>query len=320
MNVKRTRKGGRLLGPPVRDISVKRGMRLDGLAREMAGSGGFVAKKTGEAVDLLEAMVRDRGCLKFLSFPACIIATGCRGVIRTLVKERLIDVIVTTCGTLDHDLARSWATYHHGDFDVDDVELHRAGIHRIGNVFVPMKNYGIVLEEKIQPVLNELWRMGKRSISTRELAWELGRRAGRDSILRWAWRKKVPVYIPGIFDGAVGSQLWLFWQTHREFGINEFEDQQELADLVFGAKRSGALIIGGGISKHHVIWWNQFKGGLDYAVYITTAPEWDGSLSGARTREAISWGKIRERARHITVEGDATLLLPVMTGALLERL
>ena len=76
-------------------------------------------------------------------------------------------------------------------------------------------------------------------------------------------------------------------------------------------------MIGGGISRHHLIWWNQWNGGLDYAVYITTAPEWDGSLSGARTREGISWSKVSEEAKHITLEGDATVLLPLVVGPFL---
>ena len=92
------------------------------------------------------------------------------------------------------------------------------------------------------------------------------------------------------------------------------------AGIVFNAKKSGAIIIGGGISKHHVIWWNQFKEGLDYAVYLTTAVEYDGSLSGAQTREAISWGKIKEMADHVAVEGDATVTLPIIIGAIVERL
>ena len=68
----------------------------------------------------------------------------------------------------------------------------------------------------------------------------------------------------------------------------------------------------GGISKHHVIWFNQFRNGLDYAVQVSTAVEYDGSLSGAQTREAISWGKVKEDASHITVEGDVTVLLPLV--------
>ena len=79
-------------------------------------------------------------------------------------------------------------------------------------------------------------------------------------------------------------------------------------------------MIGGGISKHHTIWWNQFKGGLNYALFITTATQYDGSLSGARLKEAVSWGKIDKKAEYVTVDGDATIILPVLLSALYERL
>jgi deoxyhypusine synthase len=97
-------------------------------------------------------------------------------------------------------------------------------------------------------------------------------------------------------------------------------DSGELNNIVFDAKKSGALIVGGGISKHHTIWWNQFKDGLDFVVYVSTADEWDGSLSGARPREAVSWGKISAKAKRIMVEGDASVILPVMMSALVARL
>lgn len=310
----------KILGPAVKDISLRKGMGSDELLRQMKAGGGFVAKKLGVAVDILERMEREKECVKFLSFPACIVATGCRGVIRDLVKDKLVDVIVTTCGTLDHDLARTWRNYYHGSFEMDDAKLHREGINRIGNVLAPNESYGLVLEDKMQPILRELWKKGKRDFLIKDMIWEFGKRLDKNSILYWAWKNKVPVYVPGIFDGAFGSQLWMFWQDHREFKLDEFRDEQELSDIVFGAKRAGALMIGGGISKHHVLWWNQYRGGLDYAVYITTAPEWDGSLSGARTREAVSWGKVKEKASHVTVEGDATVLLPLLIGALTERL
>jgi len=102
--------------------------------------------------------------------------------------------------------------------------------------------------------------------------------------------------------------------------VDVLRDEDELSDIVFNAEKTGAIIIGGGISKHHTIWWNQFKGGLDYVVYITTAVEWDGSLSGARVREAISWGKVSENAKHVTVYGDATVLLPIVVASVLDRL
>ena len=130
-------------------------------------------------------------------------------------------------------------------------------------------------------------------------------------------KKNIKVFVPGPTDGAVGSQLWLFWQSHKDFTLDILAEEHELSDIVHEAKSTGAVMIGGGISKHHTIWWNQFRDGLDYAVQVTTAPEWDGSLSGARVREAVSWGKVRPKARRITVEGDATVMLPLILGPLL---
>ncbi len=98
--------------------------------------------------------------------------------------------------------------------------------------------------------------------------------------------------------------------------VDNFRDESLLSDIVFDSKCTGALVLGGGVSKHHLIWWNQFRGGLDYAVYITTAVEYDGSLSGARVREAISWGKVRGEARRVTVEGDASVLVPLLYAGL----
>jgi deoxyhypusine synthase len=309
---------------PVQDIELTKNMTTNQLIKALYNSGGFSAKKVADGVGILEHMIKEKNCIKFLSFPACIISTGTRGVIKELLKRKLFDVVITTTGTLDHDLARVWRDYYHGSFMADDKELHQRGINRLGNIFIPLECYGAILEEKIQPILNEIYT-AKQKWSTKDLIWEFGKRLekeknGKDSILYWAWKNKIPIYVPGITDGAFGSQLWMYYQNHRNFTIDLFKDEQELSDIAFTAKKTGALIIGGGISKHHVIWWNQYCNGLSYAVYITTAVEHDGSLSGAQTREAISWGKIAEKADNITIEGDATVLLPLMIGALFERL
>ncbi len=309
---------------PVRDIQLKKGMNSNELMKELYDSGGFSAKKVAVGVDIIEKMVKEKDCIKFLSFPACICSTGTRGVIKELLKRKLFDVVITTTGTLDHDLARVWKNYYHGSFMADDAELRKRGINRLGNIFIPNECYGKILEDKMKPILSELYEIKKRW-STKELVWEFGKRLekeknGKDSILYWAWKNKIPVFVPGITDGAFGSHLWMYYQEHRDFTIDLLKDEQEISDIIFDAKKSGALIIGGGISKHHVIWWNQYKDGLDHVVYITTAVEYDGSLSGAQTREAISWGKLKEKADNITIEGDATVLLPLMTSALFERL
>ena len=305
----------------VSDITLTKGITANELVKQMFDSGGFTAKKLASGVNILETMVKDTDCKIFLSFPACIVSTGTRGVIKDLIKNKLIDVVITTCGTLDHDLARVWKNYYHGDFLMDDKKLHKKGVNRLGNVLIPNESYGIVLEQKMQPIILEIYNKGKKELSTKEIIWEFGKRIDdENSILYWAYKNKIPIYVPGITDGAFGSQLWMFWQEHKDFKINLFEDEQELMNIVFDAKKTGALMIGGGISKHHVIWWNQFRDGLNYAVYITTAPEYDGSLSGARIREAVSWGKVKEDAKFVTVEGDATVILPLMIASLIDRL
>lgn len=303
---------------PIADMEIDGNTRVKDLTAQMLASGGFTAKKLGLACEIMRRMLREPNCTIFLSFPACVISTGTRGVIRKMVEDRLVDVVVTTCGTLDHDLARVWRKYYHGDFLADDAELHRKGINRLGNIFIPNESYGVVLEQKMQPILEELFREGKRTLSSRQLAHEFGLRLeDKKSILYWAARNDIPVYVPGITDGAFGSQLWLFRQQHPQFNLDVLKDEQELSDIVFTSKKAGAVMIGGGISKHHVIWWNQFRDGLDYAVYLTTAEEYDGSLSGARLREAVSWGKVKETAHYVTVEGDATITLPLIVDSVL---
>jgi len=307
-----------LLRRPVRDIEIRGGKGVADLVVQMEGAGGFTAKKVAVGVDILRTMFTDTRCTTFLSFPAALVATGVRGVLRTLVERKLVDVVLTTCGTVDHDLARAWRDYYHGEFEMDDVALHRLGLNRLGNILVPNESYGIILEAKLQPWLRDMYKE-RKAWSTKELLWEFGRRVGdKSSILYWCSRNKIPVIVPAITDGAVGYQLWSFWQEHQDFRIDEFRDERDLSDIVFPAKRTGALMIGGGVSKHHTIWWNQFRGGLDLAVYITTAAEHDGSLSGARLREGISWGKVKETARQVTIEGDASALLPLMIAAALE--
>jgi len=305
----------------VKDYQFTEKMSVDELVLQMDAAWGFTAGKLATGVSIMEDMINSKGTVKFLSFPADICATGTRGVIRELVKRKLVDIVITTCGTLDHDVARSWKDYYKGSFIMNDSKLHQEGLNRLGNVLVPNDSYGVIIEKKIIGLLEELYKEGKRELSTSELSREIGLRCcNESSILYWAAKNNIPVFVPGITDGSVGYQLWFFSQDHKDFRINLLKDEGDLNNIVFDAKKSGALIVGGGISKHHTIWWNQFKDGLDYVVYISTADEWDGSLSGARPREAVSWGKINEKAKHIMVEGDATVILPVMAGALFSRL
>lgn len=303
----------------VKDIRLRPSSDVVSLVEKMGSAGGFMGRHLAEVAEIYVEMLKDDRCTKFLSFPAALVATGTRGVIADMIRQGMVDVVVTASGTLDHDLARSWGDYFHGSFDLDDVKVKREGYHRLGNVLVPLDAYGPALEKRLQPWLEERYREGEKSMTTERLCAELAELAGEGSILRAARDKGVPVFIPGPMDGAVGSQLWLFANRRSDFRVDVIGDEKRLADITFDAKKSGALVIGGGISKHHVIWWSQFKGGLDYACYITTATEFDGSLSGAQVKEAVSWGKVRPKARKCTLVADATAALPIVATYALTK-
>ena len=297
---------------PVRDYTLSPTTSITDLLAAWRHSGGFTARLVAEAADILRAMVADAECTRFLAFPACIVATGLRGVLRQLVERRVFHCLVTTCGTLDHDIARSFADYFAGSFFADDIQLRKEGVHRLGNIFIPLQNYGPLIEQKMRELLCDTTGV----FAPHELWWRIGEQLPPTSILHWTARYRIPVIVPAPYDGAVGYQVWQLQQT-QHLQIDLKKDEDLINDLVWEAKHLGALIIGGGVAKHHVIWWSQFRGGLDYAIYITTATEYDGSLSGARTHEAISWGKVRATARHITVPGEATLILPLLAASVL---
>ncbi len=303
----------------VEDIYLKKGKRVGELVEDFEKIGGFMAKHVAKGEEILEKMIKDKECFRIISFPACIVATGLRGIIRDMIKFKWFDLVITTCGTLDHDLARTFKDYYHGEFLANDLELRKEGINRLGNVFVPDESYGLIIEEKMKEILSEMYEEGMRNLGTYELCWEIGKRLNESSILFWAWKNQIPIIIPGITDGAVGSQLLFFREKKPDFNVDILKDEKLLSSLIWKKKKLGALIIGGGISKHHTIWWAQFRGGLDYAIYITTAIEWDGSLSGARPEEAISWKKIKEKADYVMIWGDATLILPIIANSLIEK-
>ncbi len=305
----------------VKDVHVPLSPDIVKLVDEMGRGGGFMAKNLAQASELLYEMGSKKGCVKFLSFPAAPTATGMRGVLIDMVKAGLVDVIITASGTLDHDIARTLADYHHGSFQMDDAQLWKAGYHRLGNVLVPLDNYGPLIEKRMQALLSGLYESDTKSVTTEELCSAIGRSLdSKDSLLYWAQKMKIPVFVPGIMDGAVGSQIWLFAESHRDFKVDVIGDERRLSDIVNEAKETGALVIGGGISKHHLLWWNQFRGGLDYACYITTAQEYDGSLSGAQVREAVSWGKVKANAAQVTLYAEATTVLPFIVSYALTKL
>ncbi|HUY70299.1 MAG TPA: deoxyhypusine synthase [Candidatus Baltobacteraceae bacterium] len=306
-----------ILSEDLVDIKLKKGMKVADLIKSMGKMGGFSGQHMVEGIEITDRMLKDKDSFNYLSFPADVVSTGLRGVLASMTKY--FDAIMTTGGTLDHDIARAFGgKYSMGTFNADDAELHKKGIYRLGNVFIGTEQYGNKLEDVFLKVMKEVYaeKGHKTEWSASEIIKEFGKRiTDEGSIVRQAYINNVPIYVPGILDSAFGTQLTIFSQDH-DFKLNLIKDELELSNIGFDNKVTGALMLGGGVSKHHVIWWNQFKGGLDYAVYITTASQYDGSLSGARLTEAVSWGKIKEKAKYVTVDGDVTIILPFMASAL----
>jgi deoxyhypusine synthase len=265
---------------------------------------GFSAESVYRAGLILKEMVKAAD-LRFLSFTANLISTGLRGIFADLIRLGYFNFIITTGGAIDHDIARSFGgKYYKGSFDYDDEMLRQLEVHRLGN------------EGVVRKYIDEITSK-RKEWSGYELLWEFGSRIRDDnSILRAAYERRVPLVVPGIVDGSFGTNLFISSQFNG-LRLNLFEDMRLVKDAVFSASATGALILGGGISKHHTIWWNQFKGGLDYVIYVSTAQEFDGSLSGARPREAISWNKVKPNANSVFVNADATLLLPILASSLL---
>lgn len=307
-------------GRAVKDIEIGPGMGISDIFDELGRAGGFESVTMHDGLEILSRMIKDEQCLGFVSFVGATVSTGLRGVIRDMLRRKWFDVAITTCGALDHDIARHYSQYMEGSFTMDDADLAGRDLHRLGNVLVPLESYGPLIEEKMQGFLQAEYDAGVRKMTTAQICKMIGKNLGEDSFLYWAEKNGIDVVVPGIMDGAVGSQIWMFCQGHRDFVLDMAGDADLLSGHVFKAKRSGALMIGGGISKHHTLWWNQYRGGLDYAFYITTAQEFDGSLSGAPVREAISWGKVTRDARQATLHAEATTVLPFLYAALLERI
>jgi deoxyhypusine synthase len=281
---------------------------------------GFQATNVGRAVGVIEKMRQEKSTI-FLSFTSNMVSSGLRETFAYMVKNRMVDAIITSVGSIEEDLMKTEMPFLLGDFNADDVDLHRKGINRIGNIFVPNNRYER-LEKMLDPFFAEMLERQKktgRMAAPSEIIFELGKKVkDENSILHWASRNNVPIFCPAITDGAFGLQLYFFKNLKKEngaLGIDVTGDMDKLAEMVYDAKKTGGIILGGGVAKHHTIGVNILRGGLDYAVYVSTGTEYDGSLSGARPKEAKSWSKIKEEANNVFIEGDATIIFPLIMAS-----
>jgi deoxyhypusine synthase len=283
----------------------------------------FNSRRLGEAVDVMEEMIKDKKCVKFLGLSGAMVPAGMRKIIVEMIRNHWIDIIVSTGANITHDIASCFGEeyVHCEPSEVDDVELRKKGFDRIYDVISPVKTMA-TMEKNVQKILKEI---GEGEYSTFELMTEIGKRIkDKNSIVRNAYENDVKIIIPAFVDSILGIQVWMFAQDHN-LRINEMKDLGYLINLNFDLKRekrnTGALILRGGVPKNFI-----FQSVLvadkphKYLVQIATqGPEY-GDLTGATLEEAISWGKADKNSRLCTVYCDPTIALPIIMSALKERL
>ena len=298
----------------VHQLQIEPGMKVDCLVKEMSHCG-FGARRLAEAVAIYEKMLSE-DFAKFLTISGAMVPAGMRNIISDQIRKGHVDVLVITGANLVHDIIESFGCHCLGTPDSDDAALRAEGKSRIYDVFLRDEDFA-GFEELMQRILPET----EKSISGRELMSILGSQIeDRRSILRSAYEMKVPVFCPALPDSMIGLQAWMFSQT-RKLSVDAFADIKEIVDICFECKKAGILIVGGGVPKNFALQSMLLTpNSFDLAIQLTTDTPENGGLSGATLSEAVSWGKISEKARFVTVYGDATITLPVLVAASQERL
>ena len=287
--------------------------------KEIVGSfstTGFQASHLSKAIEITNKMIKDKAFI-YLGYTSNLVSSGLRDIFRYLVKHKKVNVVVTTAGGIEEDIIKCLGDFILGDFKAQGAELRKKGINRIGNIFVSNSLY-VKFEQFTQPILEELYQEQKKTnrvFTPSDIVWKLGEKINNEkSICYWAWKNNMRVYCPALTDGAIGDNIYFFKFKHPDFIVDIAEDAKRLNDTTIGLKKSGLIILGSGVIKHHILNANMLRNGADYAVYINTAQEFDGSDSGATPDEAVSWGKIIPNAESVKVYGDATILFPILVA------
>ncbi|KPP79429.1 deoxyhypusine synthase-like [Scleropages formosus] len=288
------------------------------------------------------------GCTIFLGYTSNLISSGVRETIRYLVQHKMVqaicfgirkydqpevrssflhtdtcptpfqvDVIVTTAGGVEEDFIKCLAPTFLGEFNLQGKELRQRGINRIGNLLVPNDNY-CMFEDWLMPILDQMVQEQKTEgtqWTPSKMIHRLGKEINNpDSVYYWAYRNDIPVFSPALTDGSLGDMIYFHSYKNPGLVLDIVEDIRRMNSNAVFAKRTGMIILGGGLVKHHIANANLMRNGADFAVFVNTGQEFDGSDSGAHPDEAVSWGKIRMDAKPVKVYGDASIIFPLLVA------
>mmetsp|Transcript_48476 Transcript_48476/g.113461 ORF Transcript_48476/g.113461 Transcript_48476/m.113461 type:complete len:393 (-) Transcript_48476:41-1219(-) len=271
-----------------------------------------------EEADFCAEEVRKRVRTKiWLSFTSNMISCGVRESIRFLAQHQMVQVMITTCGGIEEDLIKCMAHFHVGEFALDGLSLRKRGINRTGNLLVPNENY-CKFEDWMTPILEAMHDEQDRD----QVVWtpcKIIHRLGKEindesSVCYWAYKNNIPLFCPAITDGSIGDMLYFHSYKRPGFIVDVVQDIRAVNDQAVKARKTGVIILGGGLVKHHCMNANLMRNGADFAVFVNTGQEFDGSDSGARPDEAKSWGKIRIDCQPVKVYADASMVMPLLVA------
>lgn len=315
-----------ILQEPVKHMKINGKLTVDQLIQQFSNSGSFGAGRLSTACDIYERMLRDEKCTVFLALAGAVVPAGMRVLIADLVRENLIDVIVTTGANMVHDAIEALGGHHYkGSCLADDSVLYKNHTYRIYDVFVPEEDF-IKLDCKLVEMYDEMAiEYDGKTLSSSKFARELGKRLNDpNSILRAAYETQTPIFMPAVRDSEFGYAYYLHASRKAGKGtlvLDAFKDVLEITKICRNSARNGMIVIGGGVPRNTI----QSaalatKSGIDYAVVITMDRQETGGLSGSTLEETISWGKLKCKADKIMVIGDAMIIFPTITASVIERL
>lgn len=276
------------------------------------------AGRLGRATQIVHRMFTDQDCYTFLSMSGPMIPGGLRQIVCHLVEKRFIDAIVTSGANIVHDLVEAYGGAHYRvPAGKDDHELREAGMGRIADIFVKEEDFE-KFEKGIYDFLDSLPDQKRKSLAPSEFLKELGETVRDErSIIRQASLHDVPIFSPGLMDSMLGFHLYTY-STTKPLILDFVKDLRILGEIITEQKKIGAIMLGGGLTKHFTMGSTILRGGLDLAVQITLDRPEGGSSGGAPLVEGVSWQKVQKEANFETVIGDATIIFPLMVVGLIS--
>jgi len=309
------------------------------LLRSLGRYGGLAAQ-VARGAKALEAMVRDQDCARFLTISGAMTVGKMDLVICDMIELGMIHAISSTGALMAHGLVSSIGLKHYKyNPRYDDTELARRKLNRVTDTLEPETNLDTV-EEIIGEVIDNL--DGKQTLSPTALNRLIGKYLAEHypnerGILKSAYLKKVPVFVPAFVDSELGNDIYIHNIKRRRRGkkpiLMDLErDSKELIKRVAGAKKFGIFSIGGGVPRNNVqnvaplieiI--NERLGPtypnrrFSYGVRICPDKPHFGHLSGCTYSENESWRKADKNGIYAEMLADATQVWPFLIKYLMEK-